>query len=101
MADGEDFDGVSEVVEAEAGVADAEPELGRADILESLTSPSPVARRGPGCGGRWAGRWRGTGPWAGLSRRSSGTGSAARLVGFEQGLSHAVEVFGSDWRSRP
>jgi hypothetical protein len=33
---GEDFDGVAEVMEADAVVADAEPELGRVDVLEAL-----------------------------------------------------------------
>jgi hypothetical protein len=33
VADGEDEDGVTEIVEADAVVADAEAELGRLDIL--------------------------------------------------------------------
>lgn len=33
---GEDFDGIAEVMEAEAIVADAEPELWRVDVLEAL-----------------------------------------------------------------
>ena len=36
VADGEDFDGVAEIVEADAVVADAEPQLGWLDILEAL-----------------------------------------------------------------
>jgi len=36
VLDGEDFDGVSEVMEAEAIVADAEPELWGVDVLEAL-----------------------------------------------------------------
>lgn len=36
MADGEDFDGISEVVKADAVVSDAETQLGRLNILEAL-----------------------------------------------------------------
>jgi len=36
VSDGEDFDGVREVVKAEAVVADAEPELGRVDALKAF-----------------------------------------------------------------
>jgi len=36
VLDGQGFDRVAEVVEADAVVSDAEPELGRIDVLESL-----------------------------------------------------------------
>jgi hypothetical protein len=36
MSHGEDEDGISAVVEADAVVADAEPDLGRFDILQTL-----------------------------------------------------------------
>ena len=85
-------------MEADAVVADAEPELGRVDVLEALyVAFAGDEEDGPergGCGGRWAGRWRGVGPWPGLSRRSFYAIVTGPRRGVRQrGSSHAVEVF--------
>jgi hypothetical protein len=44
VLDGQDEDGVAEVVKAHAVVADTQPHLGRFDVWRRFTSPSPEAR---------------------------------------------------------